>query len=114
MEDWQSTMDAATQMAEANGLEFHELRNAWGRRQVERDAEFYKDQGVTASDMNHMLYDAVKHDTMALARFAAKLGSDKAQRTSIVYAVAEAAGIHPDLALQQLREFCAPVDEVDA
>lgn len=107
-DDWQSTMDAATLMANANGLTFSDLRNAWGRQCVERDAEFYEDQGVTSSDMNHMLYSAVKHDTMELARFAAKLGEEKEQRDAIVNSIAKASGQHPTLVLQQLREFFAP------
>lgn len=109
MDDWQSVMDAATEMATANGLEFYELRNAWGNLCVERDAEFYEGQGVTASDMNHMLYGAVKHDTMELARLAAKLGTAKAERNRIVASIAETSGQAPELVLQQLREFFRPL-----
>lgn len=109
-DDWQEMMDAAGVIASANGLEFHELRNAWSHKYVEENASFFEGHGVTASDGNHFLYDAVKHSTMELARFAADLGDKRAERNRIVGEIAASSGQAPELVLQQLREFFAPVD----
>ena len=114
MNDWQSVMDDATAIAEAHGLEFYELRNAWGQRAVEEDRDFYEGHGVTASDGNHFLYSGIKSRKDEVEALASKLGSDKAERTCIVNSIAEASGQAPELVLQQLREFFAPVEEVSS
>ena len=59
---WRETMDAITAEAQAAGLEFYEVRNEVGNRCVEADRDFYEGHGVTASDMNHMLYGRWQSD----------------------------------------------------
>ena len=108
--DWDAVMADATAIAQEAGLQFHELRNAWGNAEVERDAEFYDGHGVTCSDMNHMLYGAMKSYRDEVVRFAQRLGRDCAERNRIINDIAQASGQHPDLVLQQLREFFAPLE----
>lgn len=108
MNDWDTVMQEATFIALTHGIEFYELRNAWGRREVERDAEFYEGHGVTCSDMNHMLYGAMRTERHEVEALAERLGKDRRERNRIVNSIAEATGQHPDLVLQQLREFVAP------
>lgn len=103
--NWQAVMDDATALATEHGLSFSDLRNEWGRQCIEEDAEFYKDQGVTSSDMNHMLYGGMlarRHDVADVAKH---LGAAHAA----IARIAELSGQHPTLVRQQLREMFAPV-----
>ena len=108
MDDWQSVMQEAGFIATLHGIEFYELRNAWGNAEVEADREFYEGHGVTSSDMNHMLYGAMKSRRDEVEALAERLGRDKRDRDAIVNRIAEESGQHPTLVLQQLREFFAP------
>lgn len=103
---WDAVMADATALAAEHGLEFHVLRNAWGEAVIREDADFYKDQGVTSSDMNHMLYGGMLARRDEVAYVAKCLGA--AQK--VVEQIANASGQHPTLVRQQLAELFAPVE----
>lgn len=107
--DWTETMNDIESFAKSLGLEFHEVRNAWGQREIDADRDFYKDQGVTCSDMNHMLYGAYKSQPEEVDAFIERLARDKRDRQAIVDSIAATSGQAPELVLQQLREFFAPI-----
>lgn len=107
--DWQVVMDDATALAAEHGLSFSDLRNEWGRRCIEEDAEFYQDQGVTSSDMNHMLYGGMLARRDEVAEVAQRLGTAHVAAAQLIGRLAEESGQHPTLVRQQLRELFTPV-----
>lgn len=102
-QDWQAVMDEATTLAAAHGLEFHELRNEFGRLCVEEDAEFYEGHGVTASDMNHMLYGGMKARREEVEDCARKLG----ERNALIDSMRAPGQSRAD-ALEGIRRLLAP------
>lgn len=80
-DDWDQVMQEASFIALLHGIEFSDLRNAWGQQEIERDPEFYEGHGVTSSDMNHMLYGAMKGEKYEVEALAERLG--KARRVRL-------------------------------
>lgn len=101
--DWNAAMGEVAVLAAEHGLEFWELRNAWANHYCEQ-GRWPEGEGLGSSDMNHLVYSAVRFDREELAEVAERKGAAKALLASIV----EATGQSETLVVQQLRELLRP------